>query len=305
VYSHGYCSHIILNVLIFMFDFIDQMDVSVEGRTYVQRYQVNEFPHVAIIDPRTGRLLWRKEGWTQQNPLRAETFAEMVMDFCSRNSFDRPPQAPKGPPRGAAAAAVSRPVKRSVQDMTEDEQLQEAMRASMEDASSPRPSQDSSDDDNGSVEEVEVVMDDSNDDDAVLVVDNDKKPAAQTVVKPPSLMDELLDMPVDDEPSGGARIQFRMLDGKRVVRTFATTDVVKKVYAFVAVSDMDCESSYFFVYIIVLFFVSQRTIAEDVRNGREFVLMAGYPPNDLINDIDKTVDECKLAGQAITVRWKS
>jgi hypothetical protein len=32
--------------------------------------------------------------------------------------------------------------------------------------------------------------------------------------------------------------------------------------------------------------------------------MAGFPPSDLILDLDRTVDDCKLAGQQITVRWK-
>jgi len=32
--------------------------------------------------------------------------------------------------------------------------------------------------------------------------------------------------------------------------------------------------------------------------------MTSYPVNDLISDIDSTIDECKLSGQAITVRWK-
>jgi len=32
--------------------------------------------------------------------------------------------------------------------------------------------------------------------------------------------------------------------------------------------------------------------------------MAGFPPADLILDIDNTIEECKLSGQAISVRWK-
>ena len=55
-----------------------QMDTTAEGRTYVERYQVADFPHVAILDPRTGRLIWRKEGWTQVNPLTAMDFAVAI-----------------------------------------------------------------------------------------------------------------------------------------------------------------------------------------------------------------------------------
>jgi hypothetical protein len=32
--------------------------------------------------------------------------------------------------------------------------------------------------------------------------------------------------------------------------------------------------------------------------------MAGFPPSDLIDECEKTIDECKLAGQAVAVRWK-
>jgi hypothetical protein len=33
--------------------------------------------------------------------------------------------------------------------------------------------------------------------------------------------------------------------------------------------------------------------------------MAGFPLVDLITDIDKTIEDCKLAGQNITVRWQA
>jgi hypothetical protein len=178
---------------------------------------VKDYPHIAIIDPRTGRLLWRKEGWTQVNPLTAEIFAETAMDFCSRNSFDRPPQAP----RPAAGAAAGRPAKRPMHEMSEAEQLQAAMRASMEDVKGNV-------DDSG-----EVVYVDSDNDDGELdtkAEEDAKMPAT------PSLNDELLAMELPDEPADGARIQLRMPDGKRVVRKFATFDSVKMIYAFIAVS---------------------------------------------------------------------
>lgn len=34
-------------------------------------------------------------------------------------------------------------------------------------------------------------------------------------------------------------------------------------------------------------------------------MMAGFPPKDLEPNIDKTIGESGLAGEAITVRWKS
>jgi len=190
------------------------MDVTPEGRTYTERYQVMDYPHIGIIDPRTGRLMWRKEGWTQENPMRSDTFAEMAMDFCSRNSFDRPPQAPR--PGGGS----TRPTKRPMHEMSEDEQLQAAMRASMTDIKT--------------------------EDDEVETMEEDTKPPAEE--KKPSMNDELLAVDLGDEPTKGPRIQFRMPDGKRIVRRFDAADTVKKVYAFVAVSIVrSCSSSCPFV----------------------------------------------------------
>lgn len=78
-----------------------------------------------------------------------------------------------------------------------------------------------------SVEQVSANDEAMKDDD-----DDDVKEVAK-----PSFNDELVGMQVGDEPaSGGARIQLRMPNGKRVVRKFAVDATVKTIYAFVAVS---------------------------------------------------------------------
>ncbi|CAB9505822.1 UBX domain-containing protein 7 [Seminavis robusta] len=245
------------------FIFWQAMDISSEGRTYSERYAVHDYPHLAILDPRTGRLLWRKEGWTQEKPLTAETFAEYAMDFCSRNSFDKPPSA--RPP--TSNGAVRPPVKRSMQEMSEDEQMKAAVNASLEKESG---SQD---------EEMEDRNDDDND-------EADAKPAAVEDAPPeeekagPSLLEDLKSVEVGDEPAKGARLQLRLPDGKRKVRKFAPSDTIKIIYAFLA----------------------QETQGDSA--GREFTLMVGFPPRDLLPDMDNTIESCKLAGEAITMRWK-
>lgn len=200
-----------------------QMDLSAEGRVYAQRYHVHDYPHIGIIDPRTRRLMYKKEGWTQEKPLTAELFAETAMDFCSRHSFDKPPVAPR------PVSASSLPSKRAMHEMSEDEQLQAAMRASL------------GDDDEDDV----IVMDDDEEGDEVeyLAINDgegeDMKPEAAPVQpeeKPSSLIDELVGMSLGDEPANGARIQLRMPDGKRFVRKFDSSASVKTIYAFVAVS---------------------------------------------------------------------
>lgn len=209
------------------------MDISPEGQIYSQRYHVHDYPHIGIIDPRTRRLLWKKEGWTQQNPMTAELFAETAMDFCSRHSFDKPPQAPR-----PSNAAASRPAKRPMHEMSEDEQLQAAMRASLQQATGDADNDD---------ENAEYEMEDDGDDEVEYVGSSteDSKPKAKEEApapapepKEPSLLDALLAMPPGDEPASGARIQLRMPDGKRSVRKFDPSESVKSIYAFVAVSEI-------------------------------------------------------------------
>jgi hypothetical protein len=43
--------------------FWQQYDVSPQGSLYVQRYKVNTFPHIALLDPRTGLSRWQKSGF--------------------------------------------------------------------------------------------------------------------------------------------------------------------------------------------------------------------------------------------------
>lgn len=144
------------------------------------------------------------------------------MDFCSRNSFDRPPAAPRTP--GAAnGAAAARPAKRAMHEMTENEQLQAAMKASLED------------------DKDEVMADGDDDEVEVLGTSDDMKPAAEAAKDDKSsFIQDLLAFDVGDEPEKGSRIQLRLPDGKRTVRKFNTGDPVKHIYAFLAVSVSMC-----------------------------------------------------------------
>jgi hypothetical protein len=250
------------------------MDTSPEGSIYAQRYNVYDYPHVGIIDPRTRRLMWKKEGWTQQNPLTAEQFAEYAMDFCSRHSFDRPPQAPRpsssssgnsnsnnNASRGGGGRGHS--AKRPMHEMSEDEQLQAAMRASLEDsgggdATAEYDDEMNSDDDN------DVVIVDSTgqkveDDSGPKAIEKKEEATAATAAvaaapqAPASMLDDLIPFDIGDEPEKGARIQFRMPDGKRKIRKFDPSQSVKHVYAFVAVSGRPREQMFCGHRLVCLF----------------------------------------------------
>jgi hypothetical protein len=274
------------------------MSNSAEGQTYVTRYKVHGYPHLAILDPRTGSLLWRKEGWTQVNPLSAEQFVEIASDFCSRHSFDKLPTAarhaytngiPLGGGRSSSGGGDTRSGnahKRPIHELTEEEQLEAAIRASMCDAD------DKEDDDSDDV--VEVLDSMGDDDTRKPSAQNDDATGSDNVgdngtdgqqSSTSSFEREILSMEVGEEPSTGggedvSRVQIRMPDGKRLVRKFLSNSPVKFIYAFVAQSN------------------------DEARAGREFELKAKFPPQDLLANVEDGIKSCGLDGEAINVIWK-
>eukprot|EP00588_Corethron_pennatum_P022652 CAMPEP_0194331658 /NCGR_PEP_ID=MMETSP0171-20130528/56353_1 /TAXON_ID=218684 /ORGANISM="Corethron pennatum, Strain L29A3" /LENGTH=96 /DNA_ID=CAMNT_0039093201 /DNA_START=20 /DNA_END=310 /DNA_ORIENTATION=+ len=94
------------------------------------------------------------------------------------------------------------------------------------------------------------------------------------------MADEFADVEVGPEPAAGARVQIRKPDGKRVVRRFEKEGPVRALYAFIVQSD------------------------DDAQAGRPFVLKAGFPPKDLIGDIDGTFESCGLDGGAVQMVWR-
>ncbi len=277
------------------------MSTSPEGMTYVQRYKVEGYPHIAIIDPRTGSLLYRKEGWTQVNPLTAEQFVEIASDFCSRHSFDKLPMpARHGYANGGGGGGFgyggggggesSLPAKRPVHELSEQEQLEAAIRASMEDASPSLGDQDDDDD------EVQILEDDTkvdadkstdsgggndNNNNSNEDGNNDNEEEEEDSKLSP-FEKEILSMTITDEPTSGtiARVQLRMPDGKRLVRKFDGDASIKTIYAFVAQSN------------------------DDAKGGKAFELKAKFPPVDLLSSVDESISSFGLSGETITALWK-
>ena len=62
------------------FIFWQAQDCTEEGKTYAERYNVQSYPHIAILDPRTGGLLWSKEFLADKT-----YFAELLQDFLIDN----------------------------------------------------------------------------------------------------------------------------------------------------------------------------------------------------------------------------
>lgn len=198
------------------------MDDSTDGQTYAERYKVCAFPHIAIIDPRTGRSLWKKEGWTQVKPFTAENFAEIAMDFCSRHSFDKDPLPPG---KKSATPSINGEKKRPF--MSEDEQMQAAVAASLNSTNHCEKETEHEDEYSMEADNDEVGFLGTRDEQAGTDLEEERKP---------SFVEKLLALEFAEEPSDGARIQIRMPDATRLVRKFGKDDAVKMIYAFVAVS---------------------------------------------------------------------
>jgi len=288
------------------FVFWQASNTTAEGRTYVERYKVAGYPHLGILDPRTGKLLWRKEGWTQVEAVTAEMFVEMASDFCSRHSFDRMPTLGGGSVRGRPAGygsggntasgsggSSSHPMdvdarsgKRPIHELSEEEQLQAAIRASMQPDNND--SNGDGDGDNaagrGMDDSVEIVdiEDDSNN--HPQKGGEGKEEEEEEGLKKPSFETDIRVMAVGDEPAPGAgelaRVQIRMPDGKRLVRKFRGKDTIKVIYAFVAQNN------------------------DEAKGGKEFELKAKFPPQDLFPSVNDTISSCGLSGEAINVIWK-
>ena len=86
--------------------------------------------------------------------------------------------------------------------------------------------------------------------------------------------------PVPPEPApgdpGAVRVQFRLPDGRRVVRRFLGADPVGGVYGYVA----------------------------EEAGGRAVELRAGFPPTELEAKRGMTVGEAKLAGEMVQCRYR-
>jgi hypothetical protein len=121
---------------------------------------VSSFPHVGIIDPLTGTLLFKKEGWTQASKpgdsLSGQSMIELLIEFKSRHTIGGAAPPSRGDRRSSkddgldaepsssssssfsaaasSAAAGKGTAKRALADLTEEEQLEAALRASLETA---------------------------------------------------------------------------------------------------------------------------------------------------------------------------
>lgn len=205
-----------------------QMDRNgMDGRDYIRYYLqkaadpsarydptvADLFPHIAIIDPRTGEQVkvWKTV------PKEPMDFVMQLHEFLERYSLD---VSAKNPVQRTSK------VKPTVADMTEDEMMQLAMQNSLGAATSASTSDDP-----------DALTKDTPDSDLMDFEESSKgKQPAAIEVEDETPFSRIRANAHHAEPPPGpetTRIQFKMHDGTKVVRRFLLKDRVERLFEYV------------------------------------------------------------------------
>ena len=213
------------------FIFLQYDKTGIDGQKYVRLYfphaidvpptsPLNPFPIIAIIDPRTGEQV---KVWTE-TPKKPLEFVMQLHEFLDRYSLDNSAKNPVQKPNQTAR-------KLDVDHMTEDEMLKEAMMRSLnngEEAAGVNHDPDEltreqeKDKGKGKPEEVNLMEFDDVPSSSTL----SEKTPFQTILRTNHHVEPQMG-------SGITRIQFRLADGSRVVRRFALSDKVSRLYEWI------------------------------------------------------------------------
>jgi len=253
-----------------------------DGKDYLRLYMANAvddvalfasgtkaedvFPHIAIIDPRTGEQV---KVWADV-PKKPLEFVMVLHEFLDRYSLKVDAKNP-----------VQRmtKTKSSVADMTEDEMMQLAMQNSLGGTSTPPGA--TSDPDNltktgGSSSDVGDLME----------FEDAQENLVDTSEKQESVFWRIRGDKHHAEPLNGpdvTRIQFKMSDGSRVVRKFLLKDRVERLFEYVK-ADLLPEHQ-----------EKRKSAADDKEDplvGKEFELVS--LGKKLIDHLEETIDEAGL-----------
>lgn len=205
-----------------------QMDRNgMDGRDYIRYYLqkaadpsarfdptiADLFPHIAIIDPRTGEQV---KVWNDV-PKKPMEFVMQLHEFLDRYSLRADAKNP--------VQRTSKP-KANVAHMTEEEQMQLAVQNSLGGSSTP-----AADDPDAFTKEAEDDLMDFEESES-----KGKEVSATEVEEEPSVFDRIRADRHHAEPPPGpetTRIQFKMHDGTRVVRRFLLKDRVERLFEYV------------------------------------------------------------------------
>ncbi|ORZ14100.1 hypothetical protein BCR42DRAFT_418046 [Absidia repens] len=192
------------------FVFLQYGNETADGKRYLTLYPISHYPHVAIIDSRTGE---RIKFWEKQ--LEPTDFMMEVTEFLEQHS----PEAAK-----SDTMNKSKKPKNQLSEMSEEEQLNAAIAASLNSSQEANTSLDGSTKNESPTtnNSMELDGDDDNDD--------EDEPTASS-----SVLDSILPVKRQEttDIANSTRIQFRMADGSRVIRRFLKSDPVRYLFEFI------------------------------------------------------------------------
>ncbi|KAF3229261.1 hypothetical protein TWF106_004181 [Orbilia oligospora] len=217
------------------FIFLQYANDSVDGIQYINlylnasRYVTVDYPHIGIIDPRTGELL---KSWSRV-PDKNE-FLMQLHEFLERYSLDPSVKMP--------VQQKPKEKSRGVEHMTEEEMMQLALQQSLGVGATQEENGESEDPDLLTRKEGKQKAAGEGD---LINMDEDiidAPPAAPTTAEPSaaepvSVFASIAKNKHHSEPPAGApavtRVQFKLPDGARVVRRFTLADSVERIFEYV------------------------------------------------------------------------
>ncbi|KAJ5902294.1 UBX domain protein [Penicillium taxi] len=182
---------------------------------YFQGHNVSDnFPHISIVDPRTGEQM---KVWSGAPVVKSSDFLIQLHEFLDRYSLNNNVRNP-------IAKRKSEKKEVNLDAMTEEEMMEWALRNSLgEEQSSERKTEDL-DDLTRSIDDVKGKARATDEDDTMDEKADDPESSAFSAI--PS--DQLHTEPAVD-PATTTRIQFRHPSG-RIIRRFALADPVQRIY---------------------------------------------------------------------------
>ena len=246
------------------------------GNQYIQYYfqardNQDAYPHIAIVDPRTGEQV---KVWSGPPAPKVMDFLMQLHEFLDRYSL-------KVTAKNPVAKRKPEPRKeKQVEKMTEEEMLEMALQNSL--AGNGAPAEDDPDDLTRSVGDMgkgkgKVEEDDAYMTDADASHTNGHSQASVTIPSPFSMISS---SSVHTEPSPDpvttTRVQFRHPNG-RVVRRFALSDAVRRIYEWLKASPLEG------------------------REGQEFELI--FMQKNLVDVLEDSIEQAGLKNGTVMVEY--
>ena len=274
VWRDDYVKATISDSLVFWSDTIENGP----GQRFATLYKVADYPHVALIDPRTGE---QSKIILSGGQLSATDFVERVQDYVQRHTITSfhtsvPSSASSSSSSSTSSSSAAPATGSSGRKKEEDDgeaALQAALAASMVDDSANSGSGSSG---NSSVLGSAAPPPSSS---------SSSSSSSSTLVSPPPATRDYGVPPTEPDATmkeGTTRLRIRLPSGKHLVRKFNQSDTVRGLFA-----------------------VVRQMLNEDgsdaMAASKDFELRAGYPPQMLSSMLDDTLQEARLESASVEV----